>query len=208
MTHETINPNTLFPSVPYGFSQIVTTTAAKTVYLVGQTTWNAERQIQGADVGRFSFEGVGMVRLPPWSHFERFSSRQMARLTLSCGLSGRRPRTAPCFAWLIAWGVVRMRLDFVFPKIADLPSPLGAGHPLLLALFNRETTLDQQKSTLDHLAFEIPAHEYGAELARFQAEGMVLRERIWRESLDWPGRSFFFRDPEGNVIELIAALEE
>ena len=35
---------------------------------------------------------------------------------------------------------------------------------------------------------------------------MVVRERSWPDSLDWRARSFFFRDPEGNVIELIASL--
>ncbi|MEM7114591.1 MAG: VOC family protein [Chloroflexota bacterium] len=103
---------------------------------------------------------------------------------------------------------IDMTLDsVVFLKVGELPSPLGeAGHPQLLALFSRDTTLDVGLSTLDHLAFEIPREQYDAELARFQALGMVIRERTWPDSLLWRGRSFFFRDPEGNVIELIAPL--
>ncbi len=47
MTKHYINPNELFPSLQYGFSQIVTTTAAKTVYLSGQVAWDADQQIVG-----------------------------------------------------------------------------------------------------------------------------------------------------------------
>ncbi|MCB0107180.1 MAG: RidA family protein [Caldilineaceae bacterium] len=52
MTKEHINPPELFPSLQYGFSQIVTSTGGKTVYLSGQVAWNANRQIVGAgDLG-------------------------------------------------------------------------------------------------------------------------------------------------------------
>ena len=47
MPKEYINPTTLFPSVPLGFSQIVSTQGGRTVYISGQTAWNAERQIVG-----------------------------------------------------------------------------------------------------------------------------------------------------------------
>ena len=93
-----------------------------------------------------------------------------------------------------------------FLKVGELSSPLGSvGHPQLLALFDRDSRLDQQVSALDHLAFEIPSQDYEAELARFTAQKMVIRERSWPNTLDWRARSFFFLDPEGNVIELIAA---
>ncbi len=42
-----INPTTLFPSVQHGFSQIVSSQGGKTVYISGQTAWDAERQIVG-----------------------------------------------------------------------------------------------------------------------------------------------------------------
>ena len=93
-----------------------------------------------------------------------------------------------------------------FLKIGELPSPLGeADHPQILGLFHRDVEPDFRISTLDHLAFEIPSEHYEEELARFASKGMVIKERSWPDSLDWRARSFFFRDPEGNVIELIAA---
>lgn len=49
MTKEYINPPTLFQSVQYGFSQIVTSTGGKTVYLSGQVAWDAEQNVVGAD---------------------------------------------------------------------------------------------------------------------------------------------------------------
>jgi enamine deaminase RidA (YjgF/YER057c/UK114 family) len=42
-----INPTTLFPSVQHGFSQIVTSQGGKTVYISGQTAWDAEKRIVG-----------------------------------------------------------------------------------------------------------------------------------------------------------------
>jgi enamine deaminase RidA (YjgF/YER057c/UK114 family) len=47
MPKEHINPKSLFPSVEHGFSQIVTAQAGKTVYISGQTTWDAEKRIVG-----------------------------------------------------------------------------------------------------------------------------------------------------------------
>lgn len=52
MPKEIINPPELFPSLQYGFSQIVTSTGGKTVYLSGQVAWDANQQIIGAgDLG-------------------------------------------------------------------------------------------------------------------------------------------------------------
>ncbi|MEK6285584.1 MAG: RidA family protein [Acidobacteriota bacterium] len=47
MTKVHINPSTLFPSVQHGFSQIVTAQGGKTVYISGQTAWDAEKRIVG-----------------------------------------------------------------------------------------------------------------------------------------------------------------
>jgi len=47
MPKEYINPTSLFSSVPLGFSQIVSTQGGRTVYISGQTAWNAEKQIVG-----------------------------------------------------------------------------------------------------------------------------------------------------------------
>lgn len=49
MTKLTLNPPTLFNSLQYGFSQIVTTTGSKTVHLSGQVAWNAQQEIVGVD---------------------------------------------------------------------------------------------------------------------------------------------------------------
>jgi len=47
MPKEIINPPELFPSLQYGFSQIVTSSGGKTVYLSGQVAWDANQQIIG-----------------------------------------------------------------------------------------------------------------------------------------------------------------
>jgi catechol 2,3-dioxygenase-like lactoylglutathione lyase family enzyme len=96
--------------------------------------------------------------------------------------------------------------NHAFLKVGELKSPLGEiGHALILGLFDRQTELDDKSSTLDHLAFEIPSEYYEEELERFTSKGMVIRERSWPDTLDWRARSFFFYDPEGNVIEIIAS---
>ncbi len=52
MPKEIINPPELFPSLQYGFSQIVTSTGGKTVYLSGQVAWDANQQLVGSgDLG-------------------------------------------------------------------------------------------------------------------------------------------------------------
>jgi enamine deaminase RidA (YjgF/YER057c/UK114 family) len=44
---EHINPKTLFPSLPSGFSQIVVASGSKTVFISGQTAWDAQKKIVG-----------------------------------------------------------------------------------------------------------------------------------------------------------------
>jgi 2-iminobutanoate/2-iminopropanoate deaminase len=44
---EHLNPKTLFPSLPHGFSQIVVASGRKTVFISGQTAWDAEKRIVG-----------------------------------------------------------------------------------------------------------------------------------------------------------------
>ena len=96
----------------------------------------------------------------------------------------------------------------IFLEVGTLDSPLGkVGHPQLLALFGRGQATDVSLSTLDHIAFEIPNDQFEKERARFQDLTMIISERSWPENLPWRGRSFFVRDPEGNVVELIAANE-
>jgi enamine deaminase RidA (YjgF/YER057c/UK114 family) len=47
MTKSFINPDTLFPSLPSGFSQIVVASGGKTIFVSGQTAWDANKRIAG-----------------------------------------------------------------------------------------------------------------------------------------------------------------
>lgn len=47
MPKECVNPASLFSGLKYGFSQIVTSVGGRTVYLSGQTPFNAQEQIVG-----------------------------------------------------------------------------------------------------------------------------------------------------------------
>ncbi|HSM57264.1 MAG TPA: RidA family protein [Candidatus Sulfomarinibacteraceae bacterium] len=47
-TKEYLNPDDLFPSLQYGFSQIVTSPPGKLVFLSGQVAWDEAQQIVGA----------------------------------------------------------------------------------------------------------------------------------------------------------------
>ena len=109
---------------------------------------------------------------------------------------------------ILGFRLHREEPGIVFLEVGPLDTPLGrVGHPQLLALFDRGQSLDASSSTFDHIAFEVPFDRYEAELARFQSQGMVIRERQWPDTLLWRGRSFFIRDPDGNVVELITANE-
>ena len=47
MPKEYLNPKELFPSLPYGFSQIITSSGGKMVFLSGQVGWNERQQMIG-----------------------------------------------------------------------------------------------------------------------------------------------------------------
>ena len=49
MPKEYINPDNLFPSLPHGFSQVVTATGRKMVFISGQTAWGEGKNIVGGD---------------------------------------------------------------------------------------------------------------------------------------------------------------
>lgn len=47
MSKTSLNPNSLFNSVQYGFSQVVVAKGSRTVYFSGQVAWDAEQNIVG-----------------------------------------------------------------------------------------------------------------------------------------------------------------
>jgi catechol 2,3-dioxygenase-like lactoylglutathione lyase family enzyme len=97
-----------------------------------------------------------------------------------------------------------------FLTIQQADTPLGRhGHPQLLALidFQRHVFVkgrfdghDPRRSTLNHLAFEIPPESYAAEKERLETLGISPR------TVAFPAmnaRALFFNDPEQNLLELI-----
>ena len=62
MPKEYINPPSLFRSRDHGFSQAVAASGTRTVYISGQTAWDANRQLVGgadlADQARQAFRNV------------------------------------------------------------------------------------------------------------------------------------------------------
>ena len=49
MSNQHINPDSLFPSLPHGFYQIVAASGRKLVFISGQTAWDARKNIVGGD---------------------------------------------------------------------------------------------------------------------------------------------------------------
>ena len=49
MPKEHVNPNSLFPSLPHGFSQIVVASGRKMIFISGQTAWDIRKNIVGGD---------------------------------------------------------------------------------------------------------------------------------------------------------------
>lgn len=96
-----------------------------------------------------------------------------------------------------------------FLTIKELQTPLGEKHPQLLALidYKRHASAkkrlighDVQRSTLNHLAFEIPPESYDAHRDRLKSMELLETET------EFPGmnaKAMFFRDPERNVLEFI-----
>jgi len=97
-----------------------------------------------------------------------------------------------------------------FLTIQQADTPLGRhGHPQLLALidFQRHVFVkglfdghDPRRSTLNHLAFEIPPESYETEKERLETLGISPRTAAFPAMT---ARALFFNDPEQNVLELI-----
>ena len=98
----------------------------------------------------------------------------------------------------------------VFLTVANVDTPLGRnGHPQLVVLIDfqrhasaraRLTGHDVRQSTLNHLAFEIPPESYDLHLERLGKLGL---EPVESEFPDMRAKAMFFKDPEGNTLELI-----
>jgi catechol 2,3-dioxygenase-like lactoylglutathione lyase family enzyme len=89
------------------------------------------------------------------------------------------------------------RPEIVFFRIA----PGYAGHTQVLALFADSGAAAGAGSSLHHLALGLPLDEQAAAVAWLERQGCECRI----ETFPWIGwRGVFTRDPEGNVVELVA----
>lgn len=105
-------------------------------------------------------------------------------------------RSQAFYANVIGLEVIRRFEHATFFRIAD-----GyAGHTTILALFNRNTPVDQANSTVDHIAFTIPLSDYEAEKQRLEALGLHVATAT-HEWVHW--RSLYIQDPDGNEVELV-----
>jgi catechol-2,3-dioxygenase len=82
---------------------------------------------------------------------------------------------------------------------------LRAGHSVLL-LFNPEDSRKNKKSPPhfgggnQHFAFEVPLSDYEKTKEEIKSKGIkITNEVIWTSGKE----SFYFEDPEGNVLEII-----
>lgn len=97
--------------------------------------------------------------------------------------------------------VLRFEILGEFPGAVLLKIAEGyAGHTQVLGLFNRSVSVDQKQITIDHIAFAIGLSDYDSERKRLQGLGLnvEIQEHEW---VKW--RSLYFRDPEGNRVELV-----
>ena len=53
-----LNPPSLFSSIEHGFSQVVIASGARTIFISGQTAWDANKQLVGRDCGEQAFRNV------------------------------------------------------------------------------------------------------------------------------------------------------
>ncbi|MCA9033571.1 MAG: VOC family protein [Planctomycetaceae bacterium] len=97
-----------------------------------------------------------------------------------------------------------------FLSISETQTPLGlAGHPQLFVLIDHRRHVharkrfaghDVSRSTLNHLAFEIPPESFGQHAKRLCDLGI---EVSYASFPAMNAKAVFFKDPEGNVLELI-----
>ena len=102
--------------------------------------------------------------------------------------------------------VIGLELMTRFPTVAFFRIAEGyGGHTQVLALFDRQGSagyggISAEKTTLDHLAFEIDLANYEQEKRRLEQLGLkvVTAEHAW---VHW--RSLYVNDPEDNMVELV-----
>ena len=90
----------------------------------------------------------------------------------------------------------------IFLKIVDGYE----GHPQVVALFDSkfegvDVKPDVRRTTLNHVAFEIPLKSYESEKKRLKKLGLRVSGQLHREA-HW--RSLYFHDPDGNQVEFVA----
>lgn len=102
---------------------------------------------------------------------------------------------------IIGLPLMRRFPDCAFFKIANGYN----GHTQVLALFDRSQSHayrepDATRSTVDHIAFEIPLADFVREKERLAVLGFRVQtaEHAW---VHW--RSLYVTDPEGNEVELV-----
>ena len=102
--------------------------------------------------------------------------------------------------------VIGLELMTRVPNVAFFRIAEGyGGHTQVFALFDRSgapgyTGLSTEKSTVDHLAFEVSREDLEAEKARLEGIGEKVEtaEHAW---VHW--RSLYVRDTEGNLVEFV-----
>ena len=63
MSKQSIDPSQLFASLEHGFSQIVSATARTTIFISGQTAWDAHKQIVGRSLAEQARQAFRNVRI-------------------------------------------------------------------------------------------------------------------------------------------------
>jgi 2-iminobutanoate/2-iminopropanoate deaminase len=62
MPKQPLNPPFLFPSVQHGFSQVVVASGGRTVFISGQTAWDAKKKIVGRTLGEQTRQALRNVK--------------------------------------------------------------------------------------------------------------------------------------------------
>ena len=75
-----------------------------------------------------------------------------------------------------------------------------AGHTTVLALFDRNSPVERERSAVDHLAFTIALVDYEPQRRRLEALGLAVTTAT-HDWVHW--RSIYIEDPEGNTVEFV-----